>query len=148
RQGGRGPNPVRVPPGAPAAGETRRGGDPGRAVPAAPEAVPGGQGGGRGSSARRRPACGEGHSRCGTGGVDVGRARRAELARDDYEELKPMSTVPPQPTTRKKRRLPTDRVVIRGVSWESYLRVGRAFADRRLRITYDRGTLEIMTVSP
>jgi Uma2 family endonuclease len=33
------------------------------------------------------------------------------------------------------------------VSWQDYLRLGRLLRDRRLRLTYDRGTLEIMTLS-
>jgi Uma2 family endonuclease len=39
-------------------------------------------------------------------------------------------------------------LVLPGVSWNAYLRVLRAFDDRHLRITYDRGELEIMTISP
>lgn len=35
-----------------------------------------------------------------------------------------------------------------GVSWRTYQRLLRALAERRLRITYDRGALEIMTLSP
>jgi Uma2 family endonuclease len=46
------------------------------------------------------------------------------------------------------RRRSGDRLVLYGIPWESYVRVLRAFQDRRLRITYDRGALEIMTVSP
>src|SRR5438270_13835981 len=33
------------------------------------------------------------------------------------------------------------------VSWEGYLHMGQALAGRHLRMTYDRGELEIMTVS-
>jgi Uma2 family endonuclease len=33
------------------------------------------------------------------------------------------------------------------VSWESYVQILRAFDNRHLRITYDRGGLEIMTLS-
>lgn len=40
------------------------------------------------------------------------------------------------------------RLVLGGVSWQAYVRVLRAFDDRHLRITYDRGALEIMTLSP
>lgn len=39
------------------------------------------------------------------------------------------------------------RLVLSGVSWQAYERVLRAFDDRHLRITYDRGALEIMTLS-
>jgi Uma2 family endonuclease len=40
------------------------------------------------------------------------------------------------------------RLVLAGVSWRTYERLLRAFDDRHLRITYDRGSLEIMTLSP
>lgn len=40
-----------------------------------------------------------------------------------------------------------DRLVLTGVSWEEYLRILRAFEQRRVRCTYDRGVLEIMTLS-
>jgi Uma2 family endonuclease len=33
------------------------------------------------------------------------------------------------------------------VSWEGYLHLGQAFAGRHVRMTYDRGELELMTVS-
>jgi Uma2 family endonuclease len=40
------------------------------------------------------------------------------------------------------------RLVLYGVPWATYERLLRLFEDRRLRITYDRGALEIMTLSP
>jgi Uma2 family endonuclease len=40
------------------------------------------------------------------------------------------------------------RLALDGVSWRTYLRLLRAFDDRHLRLTYDRGDLEIMTLSP
>lgn len=40
------------------------------------------------------------------------------------------------------------RLVLGGISWQSYERLLRAFDERHLRITYDRGALEIMTLSP
>jgi hypothetical protein len=40
------------------------------------------------------------------------------------------------------------QLTLGGVEWKTYLRVLRAFDDRHLRITYDRGALEIMTLSP
>lgn len=41
------------------------------------------------------------------------------------------------------------RLVLYGEPWESYVRLLRIFDERRhLRITYDRGALEIMTLSP
>ena len=33
------------------------------------------------------------------------------------------------------------------VSWEGYVHLGQAFAGRHVRMAYDRGELEIMTVS-
>lgn len=39
------------------------------------------------------------------------------------------------------------RLVLFGVSWKTYERLLRVFEDRRLRITYDRGALEIMTLT-
>jgi Uma2 family endonuclease len=38
-------------------------------------------------------------------------------------------------------------LVLGAVPWKTYLRVLRTFDDRHLRITYDRGALEIMTLS-
>jgi Uma2 family endonuclease len=40
------------------------------------------------------------------------------------------------------------RLVLTGVDWPTYRRVLHVFAGRRLRITYDRGNLEITTLSP
>jgi Uma2 family endonuclease len=40
-------------------------------------------------------------------------------------------------------------VVLYGIDWPTYRRIGRALRDRpALRLTYDRGVLEIMTTSP
>jgi Uma2 family endonuclease len=42
----------------------------------------------------------------------------------------------------------SQRLVLFGVSWQEYGRLLRAFAHRRaVKLTYDRGTLEIMTLS-
>lgn len=41
-----------------------------------------------------------------------------------------------------------NRLVLESVSWQSYQQILHAFDDRHLRITYDRGALEIMTLSP
>lgn len=50
-----------------------------------------------------------------------------------------MSTVPAPPE---------QRFVLHGVSWRTYERLLRVFADRPgVRLTYDRGTLELMTLS-
>ncbi len=41
------------------------------------------------------------------------------------------------------------RLVLHDISWETYLALGNALADRpALRLTFDRGTLEFMTTSP
>src|SRR5207245_1021857 len=46
------------------------------------------------------------------------------------------------------RNSPDQRLLLYGVSWQEYGRMLRAFAERpSLRVTYDRGTLEIMTLS-
>jgi Uma2 family endonuclease len=43
---------------------------------------------------------------------------------------------------------PEQRFILDGVGWRSYSRLLRAFADRPgVRLTYDRGALEIMTLS-
>jgi Uma2 family endonuclease len=42
---------------------------------------------------------------------------------------------------------PVERQVLHNVSWDEYEAILRQFEERRLRITYDRGTLEIMTRS-
>jgi hypothetical protein len=43
--------------------------------------------------------------------------------------------------------LPSDRLVLLGATWQTYERVLRAFDDRHLRMTFGRGSLEIMTLS-
>lgn len=40
-----------------------------------------------------------------------------------------------------------DHLIISGVPWRIYLQLLRLFDDRHLRITYDQGALEIMTLS-
>jgi Uma2 family endonuclease len=45
-------------------------------------------------------------------------------------------------------RLPSQRLLLRGVDWPTYSRLVVAFAGRRgLRLTYDRGALEIRTLT-
>src|SRR5690349_2115457 len=41
----------------------------------------------------------------------------------------------------------SQQLVIDGVSWRTYGRLLRAFDDRHVRLTYDRGDLEIKTLS-
>jgi Uma2 family endonuclease len=40
------------------------------------------------------------------------------------------------------------KLVLSGIRWRAYERLLRVFDDRHLRITFDRGILEIMTLSP
>src|SRR5215831_16447807 len=41
------------------------------------------------------------------------------------------------------------RLLLDGVDWQSYLAIGRALVDQpALRLTYERGSLELMTPSP
>ena len=47
-----------------------------------------------------------------------------------------------------KASTPEQCLVLYAVPWANYIRLGRLFADRRLRMTYDRGALEIITLSP
>jgi Uma2 family endonuclease len=51
-------------------------------------------------------------------------------------------------TTAQKAPSSEQCLVLYDVTWRDYLRLGRLFGGRRLRMTYDRGTLEIMTLSP
>jgi Uma2 family endonuclease len=39
-----------------------------------------------------------------------------------------------------------ERLVLYGVAWTSYVRILRALGERPIRVTYDRGVLEIMTL--
>lgn len=45
--------------------------------------------------------------------------------------------------------LPEQRLLLHDVSWDGYLAIGNALGDRpALRMTYDRGSLEFMVMSP
>lgn len=52
-----------------------------------------------------------------------------------------------QPFLEPTDRPAPQRFVSRGISWEEYQRISDAFPQRHLRLTYDRGTLELMTIS-
>ena len=39
------------------------------------------------------------------------------------------------------------RFLIRGVDWEAYRKISEALTGRHVRLTYDRGNLELMTIS-
>ena len=57
----------------------------------------------------------------------------------------PVPNIPPAKPRRKK---PGRAVVIQNIDWKTYTRLLKAFGDRpRLRLTYDRGELEIMAPS-
>src|SRR5262245_22141346 len=46
-------------------------------------------------------------------------------------------------------RIPTEqRFLLSGVAWDEYLHILRTIHGRNVRITYDRGDLELMTLSP
>lgn len=53
-----------------------------------------------------------------------------------------MATVLETPTRQDEQR-----IVLDAIPWKTYLRFLREFDGRHIRLTYDRGTLEIMTVS-
>src|SRR6266446_9193651 len=42
---------------------------------------------------------------------------------------------------------PSQSVILHAVSWQTYTRLLKSLADRHIRLTYDRGVLEIMTLS-
>src|SRR5947209_2577101 len=44
-------------------------------------------------------------------------------------------------------REPEQRFLLRGVDWKTYRAVSEALTGRHLRLTYDRGNLELMTIS-
>jgi Uma2 family endonuclease len=50
--------------------------------------------------------------------------------------------------TLQQTAAPPQALLLYHVSWREYVRLGRILGDRPLRMTYDRGTLEIMTLSP
>ena len=54
--------------------------------------------------------------------------------------LNPMVTTPLAP--------PTELIHLSGISWQTYERLLTELGDRRLRLTYNRGNLEIMAPSP
>jgi Uma2 family endonuclease len=53
---------------------------------------------------------------------------------------RPSAPTPPSPT-------PENRLVLYGIDWTTYDGLLKLFEGRRLRITYDRGVLEMMTTS-
>src|SRR4051794_33849415 len=40
------------------------------------------------------------------------------------------------------------RVVLRGIDWETYRRLAESIGDQQVRIAYDRGVLELMSPGP
>jgi Uma2 family endonuclease len=60
-----------------------------------------------------------------------------------------MATVECLPVRLPKVRVPREqRFRISGVSWPDYLALSDALGERYVRVTYDRGEMELMTVSP
>lgn len=61
----------------------------------------------------------------------------------------PIRTTPPPPADppRTEAVRVENRVVLHAVDWATYTKLLEAMGTRRIRLTYDRGTLEIMTIS-
>lgn len=64
-------------------------------------------------------------------------------------EILSLSPASPSPTVSQgvTPRSPSNSVVIPDVTWDQYSRLGDVFGERQVRVTFDRGTLEIMTLS-
>lgn len=58
-----------------------------------------------------------------------------------------MSAVLSPAAAAKPRKEKSNRLVLYGIDWKTYVRILKALDHRHLRITYDRGALEIMTLS-
>ena len=58
-----------------------------------------------------------------------------------------MITLPAPATARRVEPLPQQRFVIRQSSWQTYQTVLKAFEDSPVRVTFDRGALELMSPS-
>ncbi len=57
--------------------------------------------------------------------------------------------VPPMHASTPPMPAPDQRLILRSIRWNEYLAIGQILADRAgLRMTYDRGALEFMTLSP
>src|SRR5712692_1184332 len=62
--------------------------------------------------------------------------------------LLPQAQCLPGETGMSTAQVPSERLVLSGVSWRTYQRLLKAFEERpAIRLTYDRGNLEIMTLS-
>ena len=55
----------------------------------------------------------------------------------------------PEPTRPSALSDPLDgrRLILTGLNWQAYRRISDAFTGLRIRITYDRGSLELMVTS-
>lgn len=51
-------------------------------------------------------------------------------------------------TTDSPETTSAQRLLLRGVAWEEYRTIAEALSGRHVRLTFDRGTLEFMTISP
>lgn len=59
-----------------------------------------------------------------------------------------MSAVPkPRPSPQEARIDEPQRLLLHNVSWEQYVQIVDAMGERPIHLTYDRGTLEFMTLS-
>src|SRR5262249_31014285 len=94
--------------------------------------------------------------RAGGGGVAAGRPRRggggagaegAQLGRvRDARVSGGVMNILPEPVQADTGE---QRLLLHGVPWSAYVAIGEALKDRPgLRLTYDRGRLEFMTLSP
>jgi Uma2 family endonuclease len=62
--------------------------------------------------------------------------------------MTPATPTTPPPAAKPRRRKPGQAVVIRNVDWKQYLQMLKALGEHpRVRLTYDRGSLEIMSPS-
>jgi Uma2 family endonuclease len=52
------------------------------------------------------------------------------------------------PTTDVPEATTGQHLLLRGIAWEDYLAIAQALSGRHVRLTFDRGTLEFMTISP
>ena len=61
---------------------------------------------------------------------------------------KPVERTTPRRPKSHPLPVPAERVVLHGLAWKDYMQLGNILSDRpALRLTFDRGTLEIMVTS-
>lgn len=52
------------------------------------------------------------------------------------------------PTTEVPEAMTGQRLVLRGIAWDDYQTIAHTLEGRHVRLSFDRGTLEFMTISP